>query len=137
MRTSSHDLSSCHPDATLLALGCEFLAIRDQYVAERDRLRAIGRYIGDDAIEAVFDRTGPIVERASKLRAMTVAGVRIKAVMAEWESESLDVNAELATSEFANERILWSIVRDLIDGFDSLSEATISPIEKRLSAAAA
>jgi hypothetical protein len=98
---------SLHPDAELIALGAQFDEIRTAYFRNTART--------DEFIDNVSAETSNITFRAAELPAKTSAGWLIKARLAEWETECLDINHAFKSAEYSKDKILWSIVRDLIN----------------------
>ena len=117
-----HTTAESSLDAELIALGREFESRRDEYLTALDRSRVTESYHterGDDLLTARERRASDVVKRAACLGAHTLEGLKLKALMAEWQSDNLSaqdqLDAELRSGRYAEPMILWSIVCDLLD----------------------
>ena len=110
-------------DGDLIALGAQFDLLRSKYLGSLARSRAIvgdDRY--DDVLEGRSSAVDEIVRRAATVPAHTPAGMRVKARMAEWTSDGLSVLQSMARAEHTKERILWSLVSDLLAASQGYAE---------------
>ncbi|WP_316190543.1 hypothetical protein [Bradyrhizobium sp. SZCCHNS2096] len=105
-------------DAELLALGRRFDDLRARYFISLERSRRRNHESSerqDDLLAARVQKVDALVREAVTVPARTVAGLKLKARMAEWQSNNLDARKALKSAEFVRDRILWSLVCDLVD----------------------
>ena len=114
--TYNREAVGARADAELLALGDRIKAIRSEYLRRRESRN-------DAWVDEIAAESQAIVLRAAEIRPTTPAGWLAKARMAEWESVSLDANLEYESTDYTLDKILWSMVRDLLANRGQLAGA--------------
>jgi hypothetical protein len=107
------------PDAELIALGRQFDAITSAFDDAFRQVRPgndLKQKALDRKMDGLLDLLGPVEAAIVATPARTIAGLYVKARAANWSREGLiDPLAE----ECTDERMAWSIVRDLITKWSS------------------
>ncbi len=94
----------------LMELGLRFFRERERYDEMIER-----RSVSDMQTEAHLERMYPIMEEITKIVAVSQVDFEIKAMVAEWETDPLyDTEQAARNAEYPGQRLLWSIVRDII-----------------------
>lgn len=121
-------LSIAHPsypidpklsDDMLVEWGNQFAAARSEYLRLEALSFADRAIYGDcddfdDVLSDAIEATDSFVRQAINITPNGPAGWLVKAQMAEWQSQSLSVDDAINSAEYLADKMLWSIVRDLL-----------------------
>jgi hypothetical protein len=123
------------PDQKLIDLGAQFEALCEKCHRSLARQRLLqnpdhAEKYDDVVVAARIAAVDRVCDEAGRIPAKSLDGFKVKARMLEWHSEGLSAQHALQAAEYAKDRVLWSLVCDLLASASDSSAAPPCVVKK-------